>query len=273
MAWLESILAKIGDWIVLYGLQVLGAILILVLGYIAAKIVKKIVAKLMDKAKVEPTLTRFVASLASIGVLAFAVIAALSKAGIQTTSFIAVLGAAGLAIGLALQGSLANFAGGVMLILFKPCKAGDFIEGAGTMGTIEEVGIFTTILATPDNKTVIVPNAKLTGDNITNYTRKGTRRVDMVIGVAYDADLKQTAEVIAGVLEADERVLAEPETTIAVCELGDSSVNFAVRPWVNATDYWGVLFDTLETVKIKLDEAGIGIPFPQRDVHLYNEKK
>jgi small conductance mechanosensitive channel len=244
-------------------------VLILVIGWIAARVLRGMVEKLLERSKVEETLARFVSRLVHVAVLTFVIIAALSRLGVQTASFIAVVGAAGLAVGLALQGSLANFAAGVLLILFKPCKAGDYIEAAGVTGTIEEVGIFTTRLRSPDNKAIIIPNAKLTGDNITNYTAKDTRRVDLVVGVAYDADLKQAREVLAGVLAKDDRVLDDPAPKIAVAELADSSVNFVVRPWVKTEDCWDVYFDLTEAVKVALDEAGIGIPFPQRDVHLF----
>jgi len=267
----DALIAKLQEWGALYGLRILAAVIILVVGVWVSKLLRKIVKGVMTKAKVEPTLVTFASHLVYVALLVFVAIAALGKLGIQTTSFIAVLGAAGLAVGLALQGSLANFAAGVLLVLFKPLKAGDFVEAGGVMGIVEAVQIFTTRLVTPDNKLVIIPNAKVTGDNITNFTVKGTRRVDMVIGVSYDADLKQTRQVIQDVLAGDERILKDPEPTIAVSELADSSVNFVVRPWVQAADYWGVYFDTTEAVKEQLDAAGIGIPFPQHDVHLFQQ--
>jgi small conductance mechanosensitive channel len=189
--------------------------------------------------------------------------------GIETTSFIAVLGAAGLAVGLALQGSLANFAGGVLILLFRPFKAGEFIEGGGVSGTVQEIQIFSTILKTGDNKVIIVPNGVLSNGTITNYSREARRRVDFVFGVSYDADLKRTREVLKGVLDADARIHADPEPLIVVSALGDNAVDFTVRAWVDAGDYWGVFFDTNEKAKEALDAAGIGIPYPQRDVHLY----
>jgi small conductance mechanosensitive channel len=197
------------------------------------------------------------------------ILAALAQLGIQTTSFIAVIGAAGLAVGLALQGSLANFAAGVLMVIFRPFQVGDFIEGAGVSGIVEEMQIFTTQLRTPDNKTIIIPNAKITGDNVTNYTRKDKRRVDLVIGVSYRDEIGKVKGVVADVLNGDERVLKDPAPTIAVLELGDSSVNFAVRPWVRTEDYWDVYFETTEKIKKRFDAEGISIPFPQRDVHLY----
>ncbi|MFW6107413.1 MAG: mechanosensitive ion channel family protein [bacterium] len=268
---MDAIVQDVAVFIVTYGLQVLGAVLILVIGWLAAKVLRSTVEKLMARSQVDETLVRFVARLVHVAVWVFVLIAALSRLGVQTASFIAVVGAAGLAVGLALQGSLANFAAGVLLILFKPCKAGDYVEAAGVTGTIEEVGIFTTRLRSPDNKAIIVPNAKLTGENITNYTAKKTRRVDLVVGVAYDADLKHAREVFANALARDDRILEDPVPQIAVLELADSSVNFAVRPWVKTEDYWDVYFDTTEAIKVALDEAGIGIPFPQHDVHLFQE--
>jgi len=257
------------QWAALYGLQVVGAVIILVVGRWAARLIRALVARMMTRAKAEPTLVTFVSSLAYVGLLAFVIIAALAQVGVQTASFIAVVGAAGLAIGFALQGSLANFAAGVLLMIFRPLKAGDFVEAAGVVGKVEDVQIFTTTIVTPDNKTAIVPNSKLTGDNIINYTRKGTRRVDMVFGVAYDADLQQTKQILEGMFADDPRVLKDPAPLVAVAELADSSVNFYVRPWVKAEDYWDVYFDTTRAVKERLDAAGIGIPFPQRDVHIF----
>jgi small conductance mechanosensitive channel len=195
-------------------------------------------------------------------------VAALGQLGIQTTSFIAILGAAGLAIGLALQGSLSNFAAGFLMIIFRPFKVGDFIEGAGVAGVVEEIQIFTTKLKTGDNKIIIVPNAKLSGDNITNYSAQETRRVDMTVGVAYSADLSKVREVLLDIISKDTRILAEPAPLVAVAELADSSVNFVVRVWTKTGDYWGVKFDATETIKNRFDAEGIGIPFPQRDIHI-----
>ena len=209
--------------------------------------------------------------LASLDV--FLILAALGLLGIQTTSFIAVIGAAGLAIGLALQGSLANFAAGFLLIIFRPFKVGDYIEGGGTAGTVEAIQLFTTQLASPDNKTIIVPNSKMTGDNIVNFSTKGTRRVDMVFGIGYEDDIDKARNIITEILSQDERILQEPAMKIAVSELADSSVNFIARPWVNAADYWNVYFETTEKVKTQFDAEGISIPYPQRDVHVYEHKE
>jgi small conductance mechanosensitive channel len=227
---------------------------------------------MMEKKDVAPVVNSFVCSLAYTTLLIFVVIAALAQVGIQTTSLIAILGAASLAIGLALQGSLANFAAGVLLIIFRPFKGGDYVECGGTAGAVEEIQIFTTQLSSPDNKKIIIPNAKVLGDNITNYSAKETRRVDLVIGVGYTDDLQKVEQVLQDVLAKDERVLKDPAPTIAVMELADSSVNFAVRPWVKTADYWSVYFDLTKKIKLRFDAEGIAIPFPQRDVHLYQEK-
>jgi small conductance mechanosensitive channel len=247
-------------------------VLILIIGWIVAKCIRALTRKLMVKSKVDETLVSFVSSLVYIGVMAFVVIAALSKLGIQTASFVAILGAAGLAIGLALQGSLANFAAGVLMMIFKPIKVGDFVEVAGVGGIVEEIEIFTTQLRTPDNKTIIVPNAGVTGGNITNFTAKDTRRIDLVAGVSYTDDLAKVSKVLNEIVAADERVLKDPAPTIGLLEMGDSSINFAVRPWVKTTEYWDVFFALNRAIKDRFDAEGISIPFPQRDVHLYNEK-
>lgn len=265
---MEEVWAKLVTFCTEYGLQVIGAILIFVVGRWVAKLLRKLVRGLLTKAKVDATLVSFAGHLVYVLLMTFIIVAILSRLGVETTSFIAVIGAAGLAVGLALQGSLANFAAGVLLVIFRPLKVGDFVEGGGQLGTVEEVGIFTTHLVTPDNRTVIVPNAKLTADNIINYTQKGTRRVDLVVGVSYGEDLKKVKEVIADELSKDGRILAEPAPTVGVIELADSSINFVVRPWVNVADYWSVHFDTLTALKARFDKEGISIPFPQRDVHM-----
>jgi len=268
---MEEFVARLQEWCADYGLRVVGAIVILLIGLWIAKAVRNLVKRLLEKAKADPTLVSFLGHLAHIALVTFVVLAVLGKLGVQTASFVAVLGAAAFAVGLALSGSLANFASGVLLLIFRPFKVEDFVEVGGVTGKVEEIQIFCTKLATPDNKEVIIPNAKVTGDNITNYTAKGTRRVDMVIGVSYDADLKKVRDVLSGLLAEDERVLKDPPPTIAVLELADSSVNFAVRPWTSAAEYWNVFFDTMEAAKTRFDAEGIGIPFPQRDVHLYKQ--
>ncbi|MHC4287813.1 MAG: mechanosensitive ion channel family protein, partial [Planctomycetota bacterium] len=196
------------------------------------------------------------------------IIAALNKLGVQTGSFIAIVGAAGLAVGLALQGSLSNFAAGVLMIIFKPIRRNDFVEVGGATGTVKEIGIFNTIIAGPDNVRIIIPNSQVTGANITNYTVNGTRRVDLVIGVSYEDDIKKAKEVMLAVLKEHPKVLDTPEPFVGVKELADSSVNYAVRPWCKAADYWDVYFDITENVKYALEANGLTIPFPQRDVHM-----
>jgi small conductance mechanosensitive channel len=266
---LNDLTGKIWELVTIYGIKVLAAIVIFVVGKWVAKAIRGLVQRMMRKAQMDQTLLKFVGNLTYIALLAFIIIAALSQLGIQTTSFIAVLGAAGLAIGLALQGSLANFAAGFLMILFRPIRVGDYIEGAGVAGTVEEIQIFTTTLVTPDNKTVIIPNASLTGDNIINWTMKGTRRVDLVMGIGYDDDIDKAKQIMADILAADERILKDPAPQIAMIELADSSVNFVVRPWVNASDYWGVYMSITEKIKKGFDASGISIPYPQRDVHIY----
>jgi small conductance mechanosensitive channel len=264
----SQIWVQVQDIVTAWGLKVIAAIAIFIIGRWVAMLVRRIVRRLMDKAKVESIITSFVSSIAYIALLAFVVIAALGQLGIQTTSFIAILGAAGLAIGLALQGSLANFAAGFLMIIFRPFRVGNFIEGAGVAGIVEEIQIFTTILKTPDNKIIIVPNAKLAGDNITNYSAMETRRVDMTVGVAYDADLSHVKKVLNDIISQDERILAEPASQVVVAELADSSVNFVVRVWTKSADFWAVKCDMTETIKNRFDAEGIGIPFPQRDIHI-----
>jgi len=270
---LSNLVVKVYELLTVYGLRVIAAVIIFIVGRWVALGVAKLIKRIMLKSKVDETLVSFVRNLCYIALLAFVVIAALNQLGIQTASFIAVLGAAGLAIGLALQGSLGNFAAGVLMIIFKPFKVGDFIEGAGTAGIVEKVEIFTTQLKTPDNKTVIVPNAKLTGDNITNFTVKGTRRVDFVFGIGYGDDIDKARGIIKEIIDKDERVMKEPEPMIVVSELADSSVNLTVRAWTAASDYWSFYFDTVEDVKKQFDAQDVSIPFPQRDVHVYEHKE
>ena len=266
---MENLFQKIWEVLAIYGLRIIAALVILILGRWLAKFIKRVIKKVMLRKGVELTLITFTADLAYFALLVFVVIAALGQLGIQTTSFIAVIGAAGLAIGLALQGSLANFASGFLMILFRPFKVGDYIEGAGVGGTVENIKIFSTQLLTPDNKTIIVPNSKLTADNIINYSTKGTRRVDLVFGISYQDDIDTAKKIMSDVISADERILKDPPSKIVLLELADSSVNFAVRPWVKSEDYWNVRCDLTETIKKQFDKNGISIPFPQRDVHVY----
>lgn len=266
---MEDILKQIQAVVAEYGLQVIGALATIIIGIWIAKMLAKYAGKLLRKREVDETLTKFLVSLVRIGLITFVIISAASQVGIQTASFVAVIGAAGLAIGFALQGSLSNLAAGVMLIIFKPVKVGDYIEGGGATGSVESVGIFVTTLVTVDNKVVYIPNSTLTSGNITNFTAKDKRRVDMVFGISYNDDIDKARNAINEVINANPKILQEPKADILVSELGDSSVNFNVRPWVNTADYWNVYFDVHERIKKKFDEQNISIPFPQRDVHMY----
>ena len=250
-----------------YGLKIIGAIIILILGRIAAGIGRSICRRVLQKTKTDPSIISFVGSLAYVIILVFAVLAALAKFGIQTASFVAVLGAAGFAVGFALQGSLANFAAGVLILVLRPYKIGDYIEGAGVAGTVKKIELFTTVLATPDNAKIIVPNGKLFGDVIKNVSGYDTRRVDLVIGIGYSSSIQKAYEVLKKILDEEERVLSDPVPQIAVSELADSSVNLVVRPWVKSADYWSTKFDLTRRIKEAFDENGIDIPFPQVVMH------
>lgn len=266
---MEDALRIVKDFATMYGIKIIGAIAILVIGRIIVGILAGAVRKLMRRSEVDETLTKFVVSLVRIALMVFIIIAAISTLGVETTSFAAVVAAAGLAIGLALQGSLANFASGVMLIIFRPFTAGDFVEAGGTSGSVEAIHIFNTIMKTPDNKKVILPNAQVTGGSIVNYSAHDTRRVDMVFGIGYDDDIKTAKQTLEAIVAGDKRVLKDPAPTVAVSELADSSVNFVVRPWVKTADYWAVYFDLTEKVKLVFDEKNISIPYPQQDVHMH----
>jgi len=268
MQW-EQVLVKIQEYVALYGLKVIAAIAIMFVGWIAAKTIRSILRKMLTRMKVDAALVSFASSLTYISIMAFVIIAALGQLGVQTTSFVALVGAAGLAIGMALQGSLANFAAGVLIIIFKPFTINDYIEGAGVSGAVEEIGIFSLELKSPDNKKIIVPNAKMLGDNIVNYTAKETRRIDIVASAGYGDDIDKVKKVLSDILAKDERILKDPSPTIGVLELADSSINFAVRPWVKTSDYWDVFFALQETIKKRFDAEGISIPFPQQDVHIH----
>jgi small conductance mechanosensitive channel len=254
-----------------FGLQVIAAIVVFVVGRWVARRVSRLIQRGLTRANTDPTLVGFFGNISYFGLLLLVIIAAVGQLGVQTTSFIAVLGAAGLAVGLALQGSLANFAAGILMIIFRPFRAGDFIEAAGTAGVVEEIQLFTTRMRTPDNKTIIIPNAQITAGTITNYSARDTRRLDLVFGVSYGDDLDKVKRVIREVLAEESRLLSEPEATVGLLSLGDSSVDFAVRPWVNSSDYWPVYFELQEAMKKRFDREGISIPFPQRDVHLFRQ--
>jgi len=267
-----GLLEQAQELVALYGLKMVAAIAIFIIGKWVAKIVKNVVTKMMTKGKTDPTVIGFASNIVYVAMMAFVVLAALGQLGIETTSFIAILGAAGLAIGLALQGSLSNFAAGFLMIIFRPFKVGDFIEGAGVAGVVEEISIFTTTMKTGDNKTIIIPNSSLSSGNIINYSTKETRRVDLTVGVSYDADLKHVKDVLEDLIAAEERILKDPEHMVAVTELAADSVNLVMRMWVNSGDYWPVMFAMTEAVKLRLDKEGIGIPYQQRDVHVYEHK-
>lgn len=253
-----------------FGINVITAIAIFYIGKMVVGLLTRGLRKAMQAQKIDKTLESFVCNLASMVLLTFVIIASISALGIQTTAFIAVLGAAGLAIGLALQGSLANFASGVLIVLFRPYKVGDWVEAAGIAGTVVEVQILTTVFKTGDNKTIIVPNGQVMDSVIINYSSNDQRRVDMVVGVSYDDDLDKVRATLEDLIAADDRILDDPACTIAVAELADSSVNFIVRPWVKSGDYSGVKFDLTEAIKKRFDKEGITFPFPQQDVHLYS---
>jgi small conductance mechanosensitive channel len=250
-------------------IHLLTAGLIFLIGRWVAKMLTNMVRRMLRRTDMEDTLEKFLCNLLYAVLLTVVVIAAINQLGVQTTSLLAILGAAGLAVGLALQGSLSNFAAGVLIVAFRPYKVGDFIEGGGVAGTVEEVQIFTTVLKSPDNKKIIIPNSQIMISEITNYSANETRRVDLVIGCGYDDDLDKVRQILNDIIGADDRVLEEPAPMIAVSELGDSSVNFVVRPWVKSADYWGVHCDLTEQVKKRFDQEGISIPYPQRDVHVY----
>ena len=254
-------------YVIPWGINIVMALVIFIVGKMVVKIITNIARKLMTNAKVDNLLIDFIASIINGVLLLFVIIAALNQLGVDTTSLIALIGAAGLAIGLALQGSLQNFAAGVMLIVFRPFNDGDVVDAAGVTGVVEKIGIFTTIMRTPDNREVIVPNGSIFGGTITNISARDTRRVDMVFGIGYEDDLLKAKQIIIDVLEADDRVLKDPAPAVALGELADSSVNFNVRPWVKSADYWAVYSDTHEKIKLEFDKQGISIPYPQMDVH------
>ncbi len=256
------------DLLIQYAVNIVSAVVILIIGNWVVKSISRSVANILTKKDMDKAVVDFVSAMVRYILFVIVLIAALSRVGVQTASVVAVIGAAGLAIGLALQGSLANFAAGVLIVAFRPFKTGDYVEIAGVAGSVESIQIFQTVLTTPDNKMIVVPNGGVIGGAIVNYSRHATRRVDHVIGVSYGSDLKKTKEVIKNVLAADERILKTPEPTIGVVALADSSVNFVVRPWVKTADYWDVYFDSLQAIKEELDKEGIEIPFPQMDVHL-----
>ena len=250
-----------------YGMKIVAAILIFVIGKWAVNKISIFTKTMMERSHVDQTLVEFAESLLYFVLLLMVVLASLNALGINTTSFIAVFGAAGLAIGLALQGSLANIGAAVLIILFRPFKVGDFIEAGGATGTVDDVNLFSTIISPVDNRTIIVPNAAIIGGNITNYSKKPQRRVDHVFGIGYDDDLKLAKDTLMEIMNQEDRILKDPAPFVAVSELGDNSVNFVTRAWVQSADYWDVHFEMIEKVKLTFDEKGISFPYPQMDIH------
>lgn len=249
------------------GMDVGGAILILILGWILAGIIRGVVRKALARSKMDPSLIGFISGMVYALIIIFAFVAMLEAFGVQTASFVAVLGAASFAVGFALQGSLANFASGVMLLVFRPFRVGDYIEAAGVAGTVNIIELFNTVLNTPDNVRIVVPNSKVYGDIIKNYSTNDTRRVDLTVGIGYGSSIEKAMEITLRTIKADSRILSEPQPTLAVSDLADSSVNLVVRVWVNKADYWDVRFDLLRAIKENYDKEGIEIPFPQQVVH------
>ncbi len=270
---MESLLNSETDYLNLYiipwGVNLIMALVIFIVGRWLAKTIRSIVKRLMNKAEMDEILTNFVGNMLYFALLIVVVIAALDQLGINTTSIMAIFAAAGLAVGLALKDSLSNFAAGVMLVFFKPFKAGDFIEAAGITGVVEQLRIFSTVMRTGDNREITIPNSHIYGGTIVNFSARDTRRIDLVFGIGYEDNLKQAKALIEEAMNEDERILKDPAPVILLMELADSSVNFAVRPWVNSGDYWVVRSDLMERVKEKFDTNGISIPYPQQDLHLY----
>lgn len=268
----EEIAQIVKGYIIEFAPPFLLALVTLFIGFRVISFITNLLKKSLSKSNVDESLSAFLTKLASVLLKVMLIISVISMVGVDTTSFIAVLGAAGLAVGLALQGSLANFAGGVLILVFKPFKVGDFIDGVGKSGTVESIDILHTTLNTPDNKVVVIPNGQLANSPVTNFSKKPTRRVDFSVGIGYTSDIKKARKTILDVLNADERVLKDPAPMVVLTELADSSLNLSARAWVNAADFWGVFWDNLEKMKEELDKEGIEIPFPQRDIHVYNEK-
>lgn len=261
---LDTFLLVVKKFVIEYSPKIIGAFLILIIGLFLINIIIKMIKKAMQKRNIEPALTNFLNTLALWGLRILLFVIVISKLGVQTSSFVAILGAAGLAVGLALQGSLSNFAGGVLIILLKPFKIGDLIEAQGEIGVVKEIHIFSTIIITPDNKQVVIPNAALSNGNIKNFTINGKLRVDLTIGVSYDSDLKKVKETALSVLTNNPDVLQEPKPDVFVVELADSSINIAIRPWATPANYWKVYAETLENCKTAFDDAAIEIPFPHQ---------
>jgi len=262
-------LVKNQDLLIQYAVNIVAAIVILIIGSIVARVVGNALNRVMKLRGIDATVADFLSAIVRYGVLAFTFIAVLGRVGVQTTSVIAVLGAAGLAVGLALQGSLSNFAAGVLLVIFRPLRVGEYVDLGGVAGTVDQVQIFSTTLRTADNKTIVVPNGKIIAGNIINYSREPNRRVDIVVGVAYNADIDVVKKVLGDVIAADKRIMHAKGVTVRLNEMAPSSLNFVTRSWTTNAEYWNVYFDLMENFKRALDAHNIGIPFPQMDVHLY----
>ncbi len=256
------------DMAISYGIKIIGAIAIYIIGKWIAKLLTNLFRKMLERSKTDVTLVKFLGDLIYFGLLMLVIIAALGTLGVNTTSFAAIIGAAGLAVGLALQANFSNFGAGVVILFLRPFKIGDFVEAGGAAGTVETIGIFNTIIKTGDNRIIIVPNSNIIGGNIVNYSKEPIRRIDMVIGVGYEDDLKLVKETLEEIVNSDDRILKDPAPAVALAELADSSVNFNVRPWVKSADYWAVRSALLEKIKLTFDEKGINIPYPQMDVHV-----
>ncbi|GAA0341912.1 small-conductance mechanosensitive channel MscS [Bowmanella denitrificans] len=267
----DKVAEMVDTYVIPWGINIALALLIFIIGRIVVGVLIGLFGKVMARSKYDNMLVEFVKSILNAVLMLFVVVASLDQLGVDTTSLVALLGAAGLAIGLSMKDSLANFAAGVMLLVFRPFKAGDYVEAGGTAGSVKTIGIFTSTFNTPDNKLVIVPNGAIYGGNITNFSAQETRRVDMVFGISYDSDLRKAKQILIDMLDAEPRVLKDPAPQVAVSELADSSVNFVVRPWVKSADFWAVKFDLTEAIKLRFDQEGISIPFPQMDVHLHKE--
>ncbi len=266
---IEKVIDTITVWATTYSVKIVAALLVFIIGKWLARKISILVKKILERNKVDVTLVNFLEGIIYYALLILVLIAAAGQLGINTTSFLTIVGAAGLAVGLALKDSLSNFASGVMLILFRPFKVGDYVTIAGVSGTVQRIDIFNTILHTVDNQKLIVPNSGVTGDIITNVTANNTRRIDLVIGISYSDDIPKAKQVLEDIIKSEERVLEIPKPTIAVSELADSSVNLVVRPWVKTSDYWDVYFALTEKIKLTFDEKGVSFPFPQQDVHLF----
>jgi len=265
---MENLMETIRPYLATYGLNIAAAILILIIGRFVAGITKKIVRKVMVKANVEPSIVTFTTSLVHIVIIIVALMAALSKFGVETTSFVAILGAATFAIGFALKDSLSHFASGILTLVLRPYRVGDFIDAGGVMGTVKEIRLFVTVLSTPDNVQILVPNGQIYGGIIKNFSVNPNRRIDLVVGIGYDSSIKTARTLLERILSEDDRILSDPEPFIAIAELADSSVNFVVRPWVKREDFWATKCDLTERIKLVFDENGIEIPFPQRTIHM-----